>query len=319
MTAPGTGWLTVAERGSLLGMYFVVWCSRIFGRRICAYLIVPVVGYFFVTGRAARRASRDYLARLYRWARREGHDAVPRAPGWRESFRHFHEFALNMIDRASFFLGDTGEFETVVHGREHLQRLAQRGRGALVVSAHLGSFDALRLVADQGGVALNVAMFLRNARIINTVFTRLNPSQRLRIIDLERAAPHSVFDIRACLQRGEFVGMLADRVGVGDHTRVSYVPFLGERAAIPHAPFLLASALKCPVLLMIGLRRDHTTYEVFVEMLADEIVLPAAERAGALDALARHYASRLEHYCLRAPYQWFNFYEFWDTLSPSAT
>ena len=67
MTAPGTGWLTVAERGSLLGMYFVVWCSRIFGRRICAYLIVPVVGYFFVTGRAARRASRDYLARLYRW------------------------------------------------------------------------------------------------------------------------------------------------------------------------------------------------------------------------------------------------------------
>src|SRR5204863_424761 len=148
-------------------------------------------------------------------------------------------------------------------------------RGSLVVSAHLGSFDALRLVADQGGVALNVAMFLRNARMINTVFTRLNPSQRLRIIDLERAAPHSVFDIRACLQRGEFVGMLADRVGVGDHTRVSYVPFLGERAAIPHAPFLLASALKCPVLLMIGLRRDHTTYEVFVEMLADEIVLPA--------------------------------------------
>jgi predicted LPLAT superfamily acyltransferase len=113
--------------------------------------------------------------------------------------------------------------------------------------------------------------------------------------------------------------MLADRVGVGDQSRVSWVPFLGERAAIPHGPFLLAGALKCPVLLMIGLRRDATTYEVFVEMLADEIVLPATDRVGALDALARHYASRLEHYCLRAPYQWFNFYEFWDTLSPSAT
>jgi predicted LPLAT superfamily acyltransferase len=224
-----------------------------------------------------------------------------------------------MIDRVSFFLGDTGEFETVVHGREHLQRLAEQGCGALVLSAHLGSFDALRLVADQGGVVLNVAMFLRNARMINTVFTRLDPARRLRIIDLERAAPHSVFDIRACLQRGEFVGMLADRVGMGDHTRVSWVPFLGERAAIPHGPFLLAGALKCPVLLMIGLRRNHTTYEVFVELLADEIVLPATERAGALDALARHYASRLEHYCLRAPYQWFNFYEFWDTLSPRPT
>ena len=70
---------------------------------------------------------------------------------------------------------------------------------------------------------------------------------------------------------------------------------------------------------MIGLRRDHRTYDVFVELLAEQIVLPAAERGRTLDALARHYASRLEHYCLRAPYQWFNFYEFWDTLSPSAT
>jgi cobyrinic acid a,c-diamide synthase len=59
--------------------------------------------------------------------------------------------------------------------------------------------------------------------------------------------------------------------------------------------------------------------EVFVEELADEVVLPATGRAAGLDALARQYAARLEHYCLRAPYQWFNFYEFWDEPSPSTT
>jgi predicted LPLAT superfamily acyltransferase len=304
----GTAWLSAAERGSLLGMYFIVWCHRIFGRRLCALMIVPVVGYFFVTGRAARRASRGYLARVHRWAEGRGGDI--RRPGWRDSFRHFHEFALNIIDRISFFVGDTREFEMVVHGREHLERLVGAGRGALVLSAHLGSFDALRVVADEGGVPLNVAMFLRNARMINAVFARLNPSRPLRIIDLERAAPHSVFEIRACLQRGEFVGMLADRVGVGDGARVSWVTFFGERAAIPQGPFLLASALKCPVILMIGLRIDHRRYEVFVETLSDEV-------APAPDALARHYVSRLEHYCLRAPYQWFNFYEFWDGPAPS--
>jgi predicted LPLAT superfamily acyltransferase len=317
MTA-GTGWLSVGERGSLLGMYFIVACHRLLGRRLCAYLIVPVVGYFFVTGRAARRASRDYLARLHRWCERHASDrGVAQAPGWRDSFRHFHEFALNIIDRISFFVGDTDEFEMVVHGREHLERLVGAGRGALVLSAHLGSFDALRLVADEGGVPLNVAMFLRNARMINAVFTRLNPSRPLRIIDLERAAPQSVFDIRACLQRGEFVGMLADRVGVGDAARISWVPFFGDRAAIPQGPFLLASALKCPVVLMIGLRVDHRRYEVFVEMLADEVASASEDRAAALDALTRRYASRLEHYCLRAPYQWFNFYEFWDAPATS--
>jgi len=312
----GTGWLSVAERGSLLGMYFIVGCYRIFGRRICSYLIVPVVGYFFLTGRRARRASRQYLERLHRWSARQGSGGASRAPGLLDSFRHFHQFALTIIDRLSFFLGDTDQFATIVHGREHLERLAQAGRGTLVLSAHLGSFDALRLVADAGGVPLNVAMFLNNARMINAVFTRLNPARPLRIIDLARGTPRSVFDIRACIQRGEFVGMLGDRVGMGDDTRISWVPFLGERAAIPHGPFLLASALKCPVLLMIGLRRDPATYEVFVEVLAEQVELPAEDRTAALDALARRYVARLEHYCLRAPYQWFNFYEFWGDLSP---
>ena len=317
MTA-GKGWLGVAERGSLLGMHFIVWCHRLLGRRVCSYLIVPVVGYFFVTGRAARRASRGYLTRLHRWSR-DGANGAARAPGWRESFRHFHQFALNILDRVSFFVGDTAGFQMVVHGREHLERLAKDGRGALVLSAHLGSFDALRMVADEGGVTLNVAMFLRNARMINAVFRRLNTSQPLRIIDLERTAPHSVFEIRACLQRGELVGMLADRVGVGDDTRVSWVSFLGERAGIPQGPFVLAGVLKCPVLLMIGLRVDHRRYDVFVETLAEEVVLPAADRAAALDAIAREYVARLEHYCLQAPYQWFNFYDYWDELPAGAS
>ena len=315
---PGTGWLSVRERGSLVGMYFIVGCHRLLGRRLCSYLIAPVVAYFLLTGRGARRASRRYLARVQRWSQQQRSGEVTRPPRWRDSFRHFYEFALNIIDRISFFAGDTDEFDTIVHGREHLERLVAAGRGALVLSAHLGSFDALRLVAHEGGVTLNVAMFLRNARMINAVFQRLNASRPLRIIDLERTAPHSVFEIRACLQRGEFVGMLADRVGVGDGGRVSRVPFLGERAAIPHGPFLIANALKCPVVLMIGLRGDDRTYEVFVEMLADEVVLPRGERGPALDALARHYTSRLEHYCVRAPYQWFNFYEFWDEWAPNA-
>lgn len=305
----GTGWLAMRERGSTAGMYFIVACHRLLGRRLCAYLIVPVVGYFFLTGRAARQASRRYLLRLHQWA---AHGDPGETPSWRASLRHFYEFGLNILDRVSFFAGDTAGFRTVVHGRELLERMARAGRGALVLSAHLGSFDALRLVADEGGVALSVAMFLRNAPRINAVFQRLNAGRPLRIIDLGRAAPQSVFAIRACLQRGEFVGMLADRVGTGDDGRVARVRFLGAPAVIPQGPFALAAALKCPVLLMIALRVDHRTYEVFVELLADDVVSAAGDRDTAVETLARRYASRLERYCGRAPYQWFNFYDFWD-------
>ena len=64
--APRAGsWTSVAERGSILGMRFVVWCYRRLGRRFCQWLILPAVLYFFLTDRRGRRASRQYLRRLY--------------------------------------------------------------------------------------------------------------------------------------------------------------------------------------------------------------------------------------------------------------
>lgn len=313
----GVGWLSVTERGSLIGMRFIVSCYRLFGRRLCSYLIVPVVGYFFLTGLTARQASREYLRRLHAWS--GGRGILDHQPRLIDSFRHFHHFALNILDRVSFFIGDAADFEMIVHGQEHLDQLAKDRRGAIVLSAHLGSFDALRLLAHQAGVAVNVVMFLRNAQMINTVFKRLNPDLHMRIINLDPTSPRAVFELRACVQRGELVGALGDRVGVADNTRVSRVPFLGVPAAFPHGSFVLAAALKCPVFLMIGLRVSDTTYEIFVEPLAAQVALPSAERARRLDELVAAFARRLEDYCLRAPYQWFNFYDFWGDSTPSAT
>jgi predicted LPLAT superfamily acyltransferase len=311
----GPGWLGASERGSLLGMRFVVWLYLTLGRRVCNALLVPLVAYFFVTGRPARQASRRYLARLHHWS--NGRSPLAGEPRLRHSLRHFHAFALNIMDRVAFFAGDVRDFEVVVHGREHLEALVSARRGALLLSAHLGSFDALRLFAHEAGVPVNVVMFLRNARMINAMFRRLNPALHLRIIDLDPASPRAVFDIRGCVQRGELVGTLGDRVGLGGDTRVSWVSFLGRPAPFPHGPFLLAAALRCPVLLMIGLRVSRTTYEVFVEPLAAEVALPAADRARRLDELVSSYVRRLEAYCLRAPYQWFNFYDVWDAPAPT--
>ena len=111
------------------------------------------------------------------------------------------------------------------------------------------------------------------------------------------------------------MGTLGDRAGLGGDARVSWVPFLGRPAAFPHGPFLLAAALRCPVLLMIGLRVSATTYEVFVEPLAHDVALAGPDRARRLDELVGSYVRRIEEYCLRAPYQWFNFYDVWGASS----
>jgi len=59
-----THWATFAERGSAWGLGLVATAYRLLGRRIALWVLLPVVTYFFLTGRRARRASRNYLQRL---------------------------------------------------------------------------------------------------------------------------------------------------------------------------------------------------------------------------------------------------------------
>ena len=302
-------WTGVAERGSLLGMRFTVWAYRCLGRRVSIALTLLVVSYFFVTDARGRRASRRYLERLY--AAPGGAAALGRRPGLRSCFRHYREFARSILDRVAFALGEGDRFAVEVHGGEALDLPREGGRGAVLIGAHLGNFDALRSLARRAGAVVNVVMFTRHAERINGLLRRLDPASAVRVIHVEPAAPDTALRLRACVERGEFVALLGDRVGHSARARFARAPFLGREAVFPVGPFLLAASLGCPLIFIVGLRRGEARYEVFAETLADRIPPAPRLRAQSLPGLVHRYAARLEAYCLRAPYQWFNFYDFW--------
>jgi predicted LPLAT superfamily acyltransferase len=61
---------------------------------------------------------------------------------------------------------------------------------------------------------------------------------------------------------------------------------------------------------MVALRTGERAYAIDVEWIADRVALPRATRETALAALCQDYADRLAAHSLRAPHQWFNFFEF---------
>ena len=74
----------------------------------------------------------------------------------------------------------------------------------------------------------------------------------------------------------------------------------------------LAAILHAPVVLAFGLWRGPRRYLLRFERFAERIDLPRARREEALrDWLAR-YAARLAETCRAHPYNWFNFYDFWE-------
>jgi predicted LPLAT superfamily acyltransferase len=301
----GPDWTAARERGTRLSLKLLVWLIQRLGRAPLKVLLPPIATYYNLFGGPAKQASREYLARIE--TMRGSHRRVT----WLDSYRHFYSFSENILDRLALWSGAYDDFEITVHGREHMQRLMDTKTGGFLVGAHLGSFDMLRLVAREANVPVNVLMYVGNAERINEAFAVLDPKSNLRVIDLAADSVRTSFEIRRCVQRGEFVAVLADRVAPGDHKRSCRVSLLGELATLPLGPFLIPLVLRIPAILTLALRSGPRRYDIYLETLSDGSPVPARERDKAVRERVERYASRLEHYCLRDPLQWFNFYDFW--------
>jgi predicted LPLAT superfamily acyltransferase len=201
-------------------------------------------------------------------------------------------------------------------GSEHLFALQQERCGALLLGAHLGSYDMPRQLAGDYGLVLNVVMFTAHAERINRFFEQLSPQSRIRVLSLEPGTLNTAFAIRACLERGELVAILADRVPVGSAEEPIQIDFLGRPMAIPLAPFRLACMLGCPVYLSLCLRKGDAHYETLVRPIGAPARIPRREREKAAGELARAWVRDLEQACLQHPLQWFNFYDVWNQEAP---
>jgi predicted LPLAT superfamily acyltransferase len=304
------GWSHIAERGSLLGLRLTVGCYRLFGRTLSLVLVHAIVLYYFLALPRARRASRAYLRRIAAWP--EGAAALGRKPDTWASFLQFRAFALSIFDRIVLWLGREGDLAFETTGTDLCRQLLRPDRGGIVVGAHLGSFDALRVLARQDRLVVNALMYTRNAPRINAILRQLSPEARVRVLEVGGSPLDAVMQIRECIERGELVAILADRIEPGDRGRTCRVPLLGDPVEIPEAPYLLAGVLDCPLFFLVALRAGPGRYRVFAEVLAERVVLPRDEREKRIRELAAGYASRLERYCVMAPYQWFNFFDFWN-------
>jgi len=296
MNAPpaATSWTQRPERGTPGMLRFIVWVSLALGRAPARVLLRIIAAYFLAFGGAARRASREFLARCH-----------GRKPTLGETYGLFFSFASTVHDRV-FFLKDRFDlFEIEIHGAE----LFGPG-GTLLMGAHLGSFEALRACARTVKRPVAMAMYEENARRLNGVLEAIAPGLMKDVVALGHV--QSMIELSERLDQGAIVGLLADRT-LGDEP-VLRVPFLGEPAPFPTGPMRMAAALRRPVLFMTALYRGANRYEVHFEPLADFSDLEGltrAERDRRVEEGVRAYAARLERFARRAPSNWFNFHDFW--------
>jgi predicted LPLAT superfamily acyltransferase len=263
-------------------------------------ILYGIAAYFFLFAPSARRSSNAYL-RL----------ALGRAPKPRDRFLQILSFATTIHDRVYLINGQFEKFNISVDGEDMVLKHAG-GRGALLLGAHMGSFEVMHsLGRTHGGLRVTMAMYEDNARKISTILAAINPKLEPDIVPLGHIG--AMLDIAARLDQGAFVGVLGDRTLGGE--KVQAVTLLGERANLPVGPMRAAAILRRPVYFMAGLYRGSNDYHVVFEKVADFSGIAAGARSAAVSAAVEKYAAVLDKYCRSYPYNWFNFFDFWHAYS----
>ena len=290
-------WVRHRERGSTALLRIMSFVSLHLGRTLSRVPLYGIAAYFFLFAPAARRSSLHYL-RL----------ALGHAPRARDRFRQVLSFATTIHDRVYLINEQFELFNITLEGEALLLGQVDSGRGALLMGAHMGSFEVMHsLGRRRRGLEVAMAMYEENARKINATLAAINPQAVTDIVPLGRI--DAMLNIAERLDRGAFVGVLGDRT-LGSEP-VHPVTLLGERAYLPTGPMRAAAILRCPVFFMAGLYRGANNYHVVFERVADFSSLPAGSREFAVRSAIERYAAVLDRYCRSDPYNWFNFYDFW--------
>jgi predicted LPLAT superfamily acyltransferase len=282
----------------MLMLRVMTWISLRLGRRAGRVVLHLIAAYFLLFAPAARRASRNYLGR-----------ALGRPPRWRDLYRHFFTFAATVHDRVYLVNRRFELFELEVHGEDLLRRLLAGGKGLFLMGAHLGSFEAIRAIGRKHtDLRVAMAMHRDNAQKINAMLAAINPEAVQDIIALGQI--DSMLRLRQRLDEGGVVGMLADRTLSDD--AMYPVQMLGANANLPGGPLRIAALLRRPVAFMTGLYLGGNRYAIHFDPLADFSTVARDQRDAAVAAAITRYAALLDHYCRKAPYNWFNFFDYWQ-------
>lgn len=287
----------------MLMLRVMTWISLHLGRRAGRVVLHLIATYFLLFAPASRRASGNYLRR-----------ALGRPARWRDLYRHFFTFAATIHDRVYLVNRRFDLFDFEVHGEDRLRSLLADGKGLFLIGAHLGSFEAIRAIGRKDS-DLRVAMVMHeeNAQKISAMLTAINPEAVQDVIGLGHL--DSMLKVQAHLDEGCIVGMLADRTPGND--TLHPVEILGSPAYLPDGPFRMAALLRRPVVFMTGLYLGGNRYAIHFEPLADFSDVARGQRDAAVEAAITRYAALLDHYCRKAPYNWFNFFDFWQPASPT--
>jgi predicted LPLAT superfamily acyltransferase len=290
---------SVKKRLEQLGHLFFYAVLKVGGLR-CAYLFLyPVIFSYVLFSRKIHAVTSPYLKKRF-----------PHSSGgqlFRATFSNLFAFGQVLVDRAWLGLVEKADMTGTLVGKEELFDAIAAGKGAVLVTAHVGPWQTAMAYLNLLPVKVHALMQYDQFAAAKHFFDLGKKDRHFNIINIEGSFG-GMIDAAAALQRGEVVTIMADRYIKGS---TKTVEFLGNEVRLPDAAYTLAACFDAPVVVFLAAKTGATHFELRVWDIFYPTFEDRSTRNEALRQCCRKYAEALEKYVKKYPYQWYNFFEIW--------
>jgi predicted LPLAT superfamily acyltransferase len=297
LSIPDTAW-TGRSRGGYFGNWFFVQLIRCLGVWPAYFWLLFVSAYFTLAHATAYRASAEFLEHVF-----------GPLPPWRCPllvYRHFLNYGITLVDRLAVLMG-CYRVKAVFDGREAVQAELAKGRGVILVGAHIGCWELGGHFLEGFSVPVNIVMIERELANIQKLLNSAAGASRFRILTSD-AHPLRSIPILAALRRGEIVALHGDRSFGGADAETD---FLGERVRLPEGPYRLAAVSGARLFQAFVVREALGTYRFVAIPMEWKSREDLRSDPNVLLRQTKKYAMRLEEFVRKYPFQWANFYSYW--------
>ena len=299
-------WNNIKERGGMLPLLIMLAIYRFGGRWLCRFVLYFIILWYWLFSKIAREASLLYLSNLHQFAQEKS--PFSKAPSLKNTYHHLMAFGECILDKIEGWLGHIPEHQLELHGHEHFREHYQKG--AILLVSHFGNIELLRAVKSEHVQKVNILVYQKHATKFNQFLKKLNKNVDVNLIAVDELGVETAMILEEKLAQGEWIIIAADRTPV-ESNRVQHISFLGEIAAWPQGAWILANLLKVPVLAVFCYRKKEKI-QVHIHSIAAIVSLPRQGRLEAMKEFTQKFIALLEYHCMQEPYQWFNFYKFWN-------
>ncbi len=287
-------------RGGRFGNAFMKFVAQKVGLRVAYFFLYFIVPYFYFFSPSGTRASNHY------WKQTR-----PEVGFWKRQWLvlcHYMTFAKTLLDRILQSGHENSLYYYPSQGGELLHEALDRGEGIVLIGSHVGNWHlALTELARRRRDQSLVSLEYQSEGLTFDKAIGGDASPLTEVLSSKMALP--LLEARSLLERGQPLGMMIDRPGIGT---AELIPFFGGLAAFDATPIRLAMACRKRILFTFSFKDGDRTYRSFAFEEIFPIPGEGVDRETHLHQALCVYATRLESMLRRYPDQWFNFFPFWS-------